>query len=176
MTICATPDCRGYHTKSVAHPVGDGRGQPQAFARGLAFEPLENAAQPRAPGGGTDGQPVAFVIRAGLGANLRPRNGGFCGRSVRRIRRRCGQTERGANSQRHRAKHSSLKQFEFGFHKLLIGRGSLRNDFFMVCVHLAGAAITSASVTRNCTVPVGKALLFLILTVENDNAGCADSD
>src|SRR5437899_9663320 len=41
---------------------------------------------------------------------------------------------------------------------------------------LAGAAITSASVTRNCTVPAGKALFFPILTVENDNAGCAESD
>src|SRR5207244_2480952 len=61
------------HPEPLVHRVGDGRSQPQAFARGLAFEPLENAAQPRAPGAGTDGQPVGLIIRAGLGAELRPR-------------------------------------------------------------------------------------------------------
>ena len=66
--------CR-HQTETVVHRVGDGRSQPQAFARGLAFEPLENAAQPRALGGGSDGQPVALVIRAGLRAELRPRDG-----------------------------------------------------------------------------------------------------
>jgi hypothetical protein len=83
---------------------------------------LENAAQPRAPAlrDGNDGQPVALVIRPGLGANLRPRDGGFCQRGASRILRRYGQTERGANAQRHGAKHSSFKQFEFGFHKLLM--------------------------------------------------------
>ena len=47
---------------------GGGRSQPQALARGLAFEPLENAAQPGAHGGGNDGQRIALVIRTSLRA------------------------------------------------------------------------------------------------------------
>src|SRR2546427_6464242 len=44
-----------------------------AFARGLALEPLEHAAQSRAFGRGEDSQPVALVIRTGLRADLRDR-------------------------------------------------------------------------------------------------------
>ena len=52
------------------------RSHPQPFARGFAFEPLENAAQSRALCSGNDGQPFALVIRSGLGADLGPRDGG----------------------------------------------------------------------------------------------------
>ncbi len=84
------------------------------------------AAQPRALDGGHDGQPVALVIRARLGANLRPRDRAFCGRGVSRIQRRCAQTGRAANSQRHGARQPSLKQVEFGFH-----------DYVLCCVDIS---------------------------------------
>src|SRR5260370_13752242 len=125
----SAPYRRGHNLETVAHRPAwrdDGRSQPRAFARRLALEPLENAAQPRALDGGHDGQPVALVIRASLGANLRPRDRAFCGRGVSRIQRRCAQTGRAANSQRHGARQPSLKQVEFGFH-----------DYVLCCVDIS---------------------------------------
>src|SRR6266404_557964 len=37
----ATSHPRSHHAETVVHRVGGGRSQPQAFARGLALEPLE---------------------------------------------------------------------------------------------------------------------------------------
>src|SRR5439155_26917575 len=68
-------DRRGHDAEAVVHRPAcrdDARGQPQAFAGGLAFETLENAAQPRPIGGGRDGKPVALVTSTGPGADLRP--------------------------------------------------------------------------------------------------------
>src|SRR5436190_13931024 len=53
----ATLHLRGRHTETVVHRGGNSRSQPQAFARGLAFEPLEHAAQPRASGVGLTARP-----------------------------------------------------------------------------------------------------------------------
>src|SRR5437867_3753655 len=66
--VCPPSHRRSHDAEAVVHRVGDSRTQPQAFARGLTFKPLENAAQPRAIRRGTDGQPVALVIRACLRA------------------------------------------------------------------------------------------------------------
>ena len=66
--MCRSPQLCGYHAETVVHRVADGRSQLQAFARCLAFELLENAAQPGALGGGNDGQRIALVIRTSLRA------------------------------------------------------------------------------------------------------------
>src|ERR1019366_6084231 len=68
----STPHLPRRHPETVAHRVGDGRAQTQAFGCGLAIEPLEYAAQARADPGRRHGQPVALVIRVGLRADLVP--------------------------------------------------------------------------------------------------------
>src|SRR4029434_9462497 len=78
-------------------------------ARGLAFELLENVAQPSALGGGNDGQRIALVIRASLRAELRPRDSGCCRRGISRILCRCCQTEKRSCRQRNGAKDPRWK-------------------------------------------------------------------
>ena len=86
----------------VAHRVGDRRGQPQAFGCGLAVEPLEDAVQARTGSGGRHGQPVALVIRAGLRADLVPRDGrrGVGGSQTGGLRRPRGQQTASRNTAR----------------------------------------------------------------------------
>ena len=47
----------------------------KTFGCGFAIEPLEDTMQSHTRPGGTNGQPIALVIRAGLGADLVPRDG-----------------------------------------------------------------------------------------------------
>ena len=68
------PYRRSPHSETLVPRVGNGRSQPQAFARNFACEPLENTTEPRALDGGSDGQTVTLVIRASPRAELRPRN------------------------------------------------------------------------------------------------------
>jgi hypothetical protein len=74
--IPGATDCGCGYAEAVGGGVGGGGGEPEALGGGFGVEALEDAVELGTGSGGGDGEAVAFIIRAGFGADLVPGDGG----------------------------------------------------------------------------------------------------